>query len=1210
MNLSVGITNFIKKFTAIALSLLLGQPTFAQSTENQQIVFEGSLTDASGNSINLSTATLTFYVSANGCYLYNEWSTTAGDSQGNISHRIGNGTITANSPNAFSQNLFFGNINGKSIATDSPCSVTAADTRLVQVYYPAESITATIKLGTVPYAQNATMLSGKSVTDFVQVSADTNTVFLGGAAGQYLTKSASGLTWSTNTLTSAQISSALGYTPASTTVTLTASSITTALGYTPANSATLSNYALRSNNLSDLTSATAARSNLGLGTLSTKNSINLSSVDVTGTLSVAHLPSFSGDVSTAAGSSTMTIQSFRGVPLAATAPVSGQVLLYNGSTWAPATISANIGTVTSVSSSNSDIVVTNTTTTPTLTLNVGTGPNQIVRLDSSSKLPAVDASNLQNINASMITSGTLATQRLPALSGDLSSVAGSGSVTVVRLRGISVASATPAAGQVLTYNGTNWTPANSPTGSVTNVSAGTGLLGGSITSSGTLSVNFGASAGTVAAGNDARIVGALQGVNNLSEITSATMARNNLGLGNLATKSIVTLNSADVTGVLPMANGGSKWNLGAGGIYTVSNTTIGSSTTFSNTALYVAAPISASSTVTASINNPNANGYGLKINTENASSSYYGLRVSSFDSTNFIVLNNGNTGVGVPNPTARLHIAGGSTALPGLKLTSGALLASPAPGAIEFDGSNLYITDNTNTRRTLATGAVSNSLDNISTINSTSNITLSTPNSVVVSSTLASTNYQNGALIVKGGIGVNGNGNFSGALNATGNISTSGSITTPNNMFAGAVTTPFLYGSIASGGSLAIDSTSHGTKGNVIIAGNGGNVGIGVTNPSYRLHIRSPATDTYTQIITPSAQVSMIGFGEDSFNNLFQIMYDAAGVARIQLRSGGTSYINNNFAIGGSAEIPGYKLSVYGPSIFADNLTVSKTLMLGGATTTTAGMQFTTTNILSTPVAGAVEYDGLSLYYTNSSPQRRRIAAGPSGIIDNVTKVSYNSGNLTLEGNTASVTPAVTINNLGAGTIALQVNDSATVSGSIKLSGDGADSNVTCSTADEGKQRYNNTLNTMEFCDGTYWQGVAGVTHCTTAAGGTSFTLVGKAGTGQAYCISTNNEPATSYFAAASNCLNKATSRGSRPSLCTETQYQGACKQYTVYGALAETKLPGFKSTAFWAPVPFTNPNYMLMSFNTATTNVCDIANQGVGQDDRTSSYSYRCCYQ
>ncbi|WP_409478069.1 beta strand repeat-containing protein [Pseudobdellovibrio sp. HCB154] len=1209
MNLSVGITNFIKKFTAIALSLLLCQPTFAQSTENQQMVFEGSLTDASGNSINLSTVALTFYISANGCYLFSEWSAVAGDSQGNISHRFGNGNFSASSPNTFSQNLFFGNVNGKNIATDSPCSVTASDTRLAQVFYPVESITATIKLGTVPYAQNATMLSGKSVTDFVQVSTDTNTLFSGGAAGQYLTKSASGLTWSTNTLTSAQISSALGYTPASTTVTLTASSITNALGYTPANSATLSNYALRSNNLSDLTSATAARSNLGLGTLATKNNINLSSVDVTGPLATAHLPSFSGDVSTAAGSSTMTIQSFRGVPLAATAPVSGQVLLYNGSAWSPTTIPANIGTVTSVSSSNSDIVVTNTTTTPTLTLNVGTGPNQIVRLDSSSKLPVVDASNLQNINASMITSGTLATQRLPALSGDLSSATGSGSVTVVRLRGITVASATPTAGQVLTYNGANWTPTNSPTGSVTNVSAGTGLLGGSITSSGTLSVNFGASAGTVAAGNDSRIVGALQGVNNLSEITSATMARNNLGLGNLATKSIVTLNSADVTGVLPMANGGSKWSLGAGGIYTVSNTTIGSSTTFSNTALYVAAPISASSTVAASINNPNANGYGLKINTENANGSYYGLRVSAFDSTNFIVLNNGNVGVGVANPTARFHIAGGSSALPGLKLTSGALLASPAPGAVEFDGSNLYITDNTNTRRTLATGSVTNSLDNISTINSTSNITLSTPNSVVVSSTLASTNYQNGALIVKGGIGVNGNGNFSGGVNATGNISTSGSITTPNNIFAGAVTTPYLYGSTASGGTLAIDSTSDAGKGKIIIAGNGGNVGIGTVNPSYRFHVRSQGPNTYNSVISASSGTAMLGNGEDDYNQLYQIAYNASGLPSWFFTTGGTSYFINNVSLGNPIEIPNNKLSVHGNAHITGTATVSKTLMLNGSNTSPA-LQFLTTAITGTAVSNTIEYDGTSLFYTNSSAQRRRLAGGVlANTIDNVSKMTF-GGNLTLEGNTASVTPAVTINNLGAGTIALQVNDSATVSGSIKLSGDGADTAVTCAAADEGKQRYNVTLKAMEFCDGTYWQGVAGVTHCTTAAGGTSFTLVGKAGTGQAYCISTNNEPATSYFAAASNCLNKATSRGSRPSLCTETQYQGACKQYTVFAAAAETKLPGFKSTAFWTPVPFTNPNYMLMSFNTATANVCDIANQGVGQDDRTSSYSYRCCYQ
>jgi len=54
-------------------------------------------------------------------------------------------------------------------------------------------------------------------------------------------------------------------------------------------------------------------------------------------------------------------------------------------------------TVTSVTSANSDISITNTTTTPTITLNSWTSANQIVKLDSSAKLPAVDGSQLTNL---------------------------------------------------------------------------------------------------------------------------------------------------------------------------------------------------------------------------------------------------------------------------------------------------------------------------------------------------------------------------------------------------------------------------------------------------------------------------------------------------------------------------------------------------------------------------------------------------------------------------------------------------------------------------------------------------------------------------------------------------------------------------------------------------------------------------------------------
>jgi len=61
-------------------------------------------------------------------------------------------------------------------------------------------------------------------------------------------------------------------------------------------------------------------------------------------------------------------------------------------------------------------------------------------------------------------------------------------------------------------------------------------------------------------------------------------------------------------------------------------------------------------------------------------------------------------GILVTAPTAKLHLAGGTSAANSapLKLNSGTINATPEAGAIEFDGTNLYFTRNDGTRKTLA----------------------------------------------------------------------------------------------------------------------------------------------------------------------------------------------------------------------------------------------------------------------------------------------------------------------------------------------------------------------------------------------------------------------------------------------------------------------------------------------------------------------------
>jgi hypothetical protein len=81
------------------------------------------------------------------------------------------------------------------------------------------------------------------------------------------------------------------------------------------------------------------------------------------------------------------------------------------------------------------------------------------------------------------------------------------------LRNTPLSSSAPTTGQVLAFDGSNWSPAT-PTSGVTSVTGGTGLTGGTITTAGTLAVAYGTTAGTAAVGSDPRFGQAtsLQGV--------------------------------------------------------------------------------------------------------------------------------------------------------------------------------------------------------------------------------------------------------------------------------------------------------------------------------------------------------------------------------------------------------------------------------------------------------------------------------------------------------------------------------------------------------------------------------------------------------------------------------------------------------------------------------------------------------------------------
>jgi hypothetical protein len=88
------------------------------------------------------------------------------------------------------------------------------------------------------------------------------------------------------------------------------------------------------------------------------------------------------------------------------------------------------------------------------------------------------------------------------------------------------------------------------------------------------------------------------------------------------------------------------------------------------------------------------------------------VRDSAGTTTHLGVANNGNVRVGASSATARLHLGAGTSSLAPLKFTAGTNLSSPEAGAMEWDGSKLYMSLSSTNRRALEySSEVANVLD-------------------------------------------------------------------------------------------------------------------------------------------------------------------------------------------------------------------------------------------------------------------------------------------------------------------------------------------------------------------------------------------------------------------------------------------------------------------------------------------------------------------
>jgi hypothetical protein len=191
--------------------------------------------------------------------------------------------------------------------------------------------------------------------------------------------------------------------------------------------------------------------------------------------------------------------------------LTGTLDISNGGTGATGAAAAlsNLGGITSDSLSGFAV---------TSQLSAFTNSAQVQSL-ASAQIAAITPASIGAFSTNAVIAigngGTGATDAPSALSnlGALSATAPAGgdlsgsypNPTVAKIQGNTVSSTTPLSGQALVYNGTQWEPATTPgTGTVTSVTAGNGLTGGTITSSGTIALST-TGPGAITAGSSSAV---------------------------------------------------------------------------------------------------------------------------------------------------------------------------------------------------------------------------------------------------------------------------------------------------------------------------------------------------------------------------------------------------------------------------------------------------------------------------------------------------------------------------------------------------------------------------------------------------------------------------------------------------------------------------------------------------------------------------------
>ena len=587
----------------------------------------------------------------------------------------------------------------------------------------------------------------------------------------------------------------------------------------------------------------------------------------------------------------------------------------------------------------------------------------IATVETGTTAGAINSSGFANLRIGNVTANslTLSTGTLTASNGIINTpiIGSTGYFTTLYGTNFSTGNAAITGGQ--TYIGTSGTP-------IANIATGTAQIQTAITQYETVSVGF-YSPNLVASGGY---------LNNLANVAAGTafLATLNSTNGNITTLNgtagnIITFYSANFGSPNVRVTGG--YLTGLANISTTYDTV---------TNLYAANAVIASGTFTGSAVNAVAGnittGYFGSLNTANAVIS--GGYISALSNvaatyatfTNFATANAQITG---GSATGLAQLAGQYvTATVGLSTANAQLTGGSILGITSGTFTTLQATNYSTANAVITGGSVNSTPIGATTASSGAFTTLSASNQLYVSSSIASTTANTGAVVVAGGVGIGGDLNVGGKALVTGNLTISGNLS-------------------VTGQSVSIGSSTLSVNDPIINLHTPSDLTPLTTNDGFDIGVKmhyynGVDSAAFLGRANDTGLLEWYGSGTDSANVFVGTTYGGAKF--------GSMILANAQVVGGGITANTGSFRVYGDGSVSGNLYIGGTLTLPGITVAGTG-------------------GGASSYSPNFSSPNVLITGGSilgitSGTFTTLQATNFSSGNAQITGGSIS---GITIPSLG-----------------------------------------------------------------------------------------------------------------------------------------------------------------------------------------------------